>query len=115
VKSFNISIFDNNTFESLESFNLEISPHAFILLGNPHQAVTTIRDDDSKKIISNLTYMLNMHVRFVVVIINFNQSTYTVAEDNGPAQPMLTLSNPSIFDITIQILDFNDGLSGIVM
>ena len=27
---------------------------------------------------------------------------------------MLTLSNPSIFDITIQIIDFNDSLSGII-
>ena len=49
-KSFNITIFDNNTFESLESFNLLISPHALILLGSPHQAVTTIRDDDGRSI-----------------------------------------------------------------
>ena len=48
VKSFNISIFDNNTFESLESFTLTISPPSFVLLGNPHQAIITIIDDDGK-------------------------------------------------------------------
>ena len=49
MKSFDISIFDNNTFESLESFNLTISPPSFVLLGNPHQAIATIVDDDDGK------------------------------------------------------------------
>ena len=57
----------------------------------------------------------SINVCFAVVIINFNQPTYTITEDNGPAQPMLTLSNPSIFNITIQIMDINDSLSGTVM
>ena len=48
MKSFNISIFDNDTFESLESFNLTITPPSFVLLGNPHQAIVTIIDDDGK-------------------------------------------------------------------
>ena len=111
-KSFNISIFDNNTFESLENFNLLISPHAFILLGNPHQAVTTIRDDDGKNVNSMFSII---NVGIAVVIINFVQPTYTVTEDSGSAQAMLALSNPSIFDITIQITDMNSGLTGITM
>ena len=53
-----------------------------------------------------------MHVCVTVIIINFNQPTYSITEDNGPAQPILTLSNPSIFDITLQISDTNGGLSG---
>ena len=57
----------------------------------------------------------NISICFAVVVINFNQSMYTVTEDNGPAQIVLTLSNPSMFDITIRIIDFNDSLSGIVM
>ena len=48
IKSFNISIFDNNTFEALETFNLIINPSSFVSLGTPHQAVTRIMDDDSK-------------------------------------------------------------------
>ena len=48
IKSFNISVFDNNTFEALESFNLTINPPSFGFVGNPHQAVITIIDDDGK-------------------------------------------------------------------
>jgi len=35
--------------------------------------------------------------------ISFNQSTYIVDEDDGPAQPVLVLSNPSSTDITVQV------------
>ena len=45
-----------------------------------------------------------------VVIINFDQPAYSVDENNGPAQSMLILSNPSVFDITLQIV--SNGLSG---
>ena len=48
IKSFNISIFDNNTFEALETFNLIINPSRFVSLGTPHQTVIRIMDDDSK-------------------------------------------------------------------
>ena len=37
--------------------------------------------------------------------VSFNQSAYSVAEDNGPARPLLVLSNPSSLDITVQVLD----------
>ena len=46
AKSFDISLFDDNTFESLESFTLTISPPSFVLLGNPQQAIAGIIDDD---------------------------------------------------------------------
>jgi len=35
--------------------------------------------------------------------VSFNQSTYSVNEDDGPAQPVLVLSNPSTTDITVQV------------
>jgi len=35
--------------------------------------------------------------------ISFNQSTYSVDEDDGAAQPVLVLSNPSSTDITVQV------------
>ena len=35
--------------------------------------------------------------------MSFNQSTYSVDEDDGPAQPVLVLSNPSSTDITVQV------------
>ena len=37
------------------------------------------------------------------ITITFNQSTYSVNEDDGPAQPVLVLSNPSSTDITITV------------
>jgi len=43
-------------------------------------------------------------IKFLIAIdISFNQSTYTVDEDDGPAQPVLVLSNPSSTDITVQV------------
>ena len=41
----------------------------------------------------------------LVVTIRFSQSTYNVDEDDGPAQPVLVLSNPSSTDITVQVFD----------
>ena len=40
----------------------------------------------------------------------FNQSTYSVDEDDGRAKPVLTLSNPSSTDITIEVTN-TDGLA----
>ena len=48
-----------------------------------------------------------------VVIINFSQSTYSVNENDGLVQPVLILSNPSVFDITLQIRDISVDLPGI--
>jgi len=38
-----------------------------------------------------------------VVAVSFNQSTYSIDEDEGPAQPVLVLSNPLSTDITVQV------------
>ena len=98
----------------MESFNLTVNPPSFVFLGNPHQATIIIIDDDGKQIIiiSVTIVAINMFYTLVVVI-NFNQSTYIVNENDGLAQPELILSNPSVFDITLQIRDINIGLSGI--
>ena len=42
----------------------------------------------------------------------FNQSTYSVNEDDGPAQPVLVLSNPSSTDITVQVRDNENTATG---
>ena len=44
--------------------------------------------------------------------VNFSQSTYSVDEDDGPAQPVLVLSNPSSTDITVQIKSKNKAATG---
>ena len=46
-------------------------------------------------------YIIFSHVD----IITFNQSTYSVNEGDGPAQPVLVLSNPSSTNITVQVRD----------
>ena len=37
------------------------------------------------------------------ITVRFDQSTYIVDEDEGPAQPVLVLSNPSSTDITVVV------------
>ena len=40
---------------------------------------------------------------YLDIFVSFNQSTYSVDEDDGPAQPVLVLSDPSSTDITVQV------------
>ena len=49
----------------------------------------------------------------LVVVINFNQSTYSVNESDVSVQAELILSNPSVFDIILEIMDIGIGLTGI--
>jgi len=47
--------------------------------------------------------------------VSFDQSSYSVDEDNGPAQPVLVLSNPSSINITVEVGDINITAMGNVM
>ena len=49
----------------------------------------------------------------LVPSVSFNQSTYSVDEDDGAAQPVLVLSNPSSTDITVQVISSDDTAIGI--
>ena len=42
---------------------------------------------------------------FVAITVTFDETTYSVDEDDGPAQPVLVLSNPSSTEITVQVSD----------
>ena len=42
---------------------------------------------------------------FIDIILRFNPTTYRINENDGSVQPVLVLSNPSLTDITIQVLD----------
>ena len=44
--------------------------------------------------------------------ISFEQSTYSIVEDGGPVQPVLVLSNPSSFDITVEVTDTSITATG---
>ena len=50
------------------------------------------------------TYVVFSVTFYVGVRVSFNQSSYTVYE-NDELLPVLTLSNPSSFDVTIRIRD----------
>jgi len=42
----------------------------------------------------------------------FNQSTYSVIKNAGPAQPVLVFSNPSSTDITVQVTNTDGSATG---
>ena len=48
----------------------------------------------------------------VAIVITFNQSTYSVDEDDGPVQPVLVLSNPSSTNITVKVLSTDGSATG---
>jgi len=56
--------------------------------------------------------MHNNQIVAVAPTVNFNQSTYNVDEDDGPAQPVLVLSDPSSTDITINVFNTDGSATG---
>ena len=44
--------------------------------------------------------------------MSLEQPIYSVDEDDGPAQPALTLSNPLSRDITVQVLNTDGSATG---
>ena len=59
-----------------------------------------------------LYVQLCIFVLSIVVTVSFNQSVYSVDENDGPAQPVLVLSNPSSTDITVQVFNINGSATG---
>ena len=53
-----------------------------------------------------------MYMYITVPTITFTQSTYSVDEDDGPAQPVLVLSNPSSTDVTISVFSTDGSATG---
>ena len=44
--------------------------------------------------------------------VMFEQTAYRVDEDDGPAPPVLVLSNPSTTDITVQVSTTDGSATG---
>ena len=60
-----------------------------------------------------ILYGLEMMILlFVAITVMFNQSTYSVVENAGPARPVLVLSNPSTTDITVQVTNTDGSATG---
>jgi len=52
-----------------------------------------------------VSYFVSIYSTNLALTVSFSQSTYSVDEDDGPAQPVLVLSNPSSTDIIVQVRD----------
>ena len=48
----------------------------------------------------------------LAITITFSQSTYSVDEDDGPAQPVLVLSNPSATGFTVRVREVEGSATG---
>ena len=44
--------------------------------------------------------------------MSFEQTAYRVDEDDGPAQPVLVLSNPSSTNITVEVFNTDGSATG---
>ena len=47
-------------------------------------------------------------VHHIVATVFFNESTYSVNENEGSVRPVLVLSNPSSTDVIVHVID-SDG------
>ena len=57
--------------------------------------------------------MRTLHFTFITAItVMFDQSTYSVDEDSGPARPTIILSNPSSSDITVRVTNTDGSATG---
>ena len=48
----------------------------------------------------------------LAITVMFGQTMYSVNEEGGPAQIELVLSNPSSFDITIEVFNTDGSATG---
>ena len=53
-----------------------------------------------------------IYLYFVDAILTFSKPVFYVYENDGPAQPELTLNVPAIVNFTVQIQSSNVDLSG---
>ena len=54
------------------------------------------------------TYCCNLPV----ITVRFSETTYSVDENDGPAQPGLVLSNPSATAITVEVTNTDGSATG---
>ena len=60
-----------------------------------------------KIITAHVCYFLSL-----AITVMFNQTTYGVDEDDGPAQPILVFSNPSATTFTVQVISGGGSATG---
>ena len=63
----------------------------------------------SSKLANNIIVIV---LYLIAATVMFNQSTYNISENIGLAQPTLILSNPSSYDITVQVSSTDGSATG---
>ena len=56
--------------------------------------------------------MIQLSCVYTAPTVMFENPTYRVIENAGPAQPVLVLSNPSTTDITVQVFTTDGSATG---
>ena len=51
-------------------------------------------------------------MKFLDINVRFEQPTYNVNENAGPAQPVLVLSNPSSTEFTVEVTNTDVSATG---
>ena len=59
-----------------------------------------------------LILFITVLIFFLAVIVSFENTTYSVIESAGPAQPVLVLSNPSSTPITVRVFNTDGSATG---
>ena len=102
--------------EESETFSLKITiPSSLsgkVVPGDISTANGTITDDTSKIWSNCLSNVINCICTYLVISVNFSQSTYMVDENNGIVQFTALLSNPSSSDITIEVYSIDGTATG---
>ena len=50
--------------------------------------------------------------KLLAITVMFDETIYFVCENDGPAQPVLFLSNPSSMNLTVQVTDTDGSATG---
>ena len=116
--SFDVPIIDDNMVENNETFDLTIvsSSSNKVTLGSSVHATLTIFDNDCKHLAIYSMHLysciLFIMLFYTATVVSFSQTSYSLSEGTGPAQPVLVLSNPSSTDITVEVIDANISAFG---
>ena len=105
TRSVDIPVCDDRIFEGDESFSVLIVSNSLpdnVINGTVDQATVIIVDDDCKLYIHKC--ILLIFCCFIAITISFNQMMYRANESDGTVEIMINLSNPSMTDITVQIV-----------
>ena len=107
--SFDVPIINENLFEGNETFTVTIAPSSLsnrIVKGTGCDVTVTIINDDSKFNTATKDYVFISSV-VTACAINFNQSSYDVNENRGPAQIVVVACNilPADYNVIVTTRD----------